>query len=89
MQKKLEEEGISTILAGTMARLSKYHSSSPEDKAFPIYVVDQYDRLAKPYPIEETTEIFHKYEEIRRIERLYVDPELYNKAEKIIIDQKL
>ncbi len=89
MQQQLEAEGITTILAGTMARLSKYHSSSPEDKAFPIFVVDQYDRLAKPYPIEETTEIFHKYEEIRRIERLYVEPESYTQAEKFIVDNRL
>ncbi len=89
MRRRLKEEGISTILAGTMARLSKYHMAAPEEKAFPIYVVDQFDRLAKPYPIEESTEIFHKYEEIRRIERLYVEPELYDKAEKIVIDKKL
>lgn len=89
MQQKLEAEGIKTILTGTMARLSKYHTAAPEEKAFPIYVVDEYDRLAKPYPIEETTEIFQKYEEIRRIERLYVEPESYTRAEKFIIDKKL
>lgn len=89
MQKRLEQEGISTILAGTMARLSKYHTAAPEEKSFPIYVVDQYDRLAKAYPIEESTEIFQKYEEIRRIERLYVDPESFHRAEKFIIDNKL
>ncbi|MCB9025888.1 MAG: HD domain-containing protein [Bdellovibrionaceae bacterium] len=89
MKKFLENEGIKTILAGTMARLSKYHTAAPEEKSFPIFVVDQYDRLAKPYPIEESTEIFHKYEEIRRIERLYVEPESYDLAEKIIIDKKL
>ena len=89
MQSRLEEEGISTIRAGTMARLSKYHTAAPEEKAFPIFVVDQYDRLSKPYPIEESTEIFQKYEEIRRIERLYVEPEAYERAEKYIIDNKL
>jgi hypothetical protein len=51
--------------------------------------VDHYDRLAKPYPIEDTTEIFHKYDEIRRIERLYVPPELHAKAEKILVKEKL
>ncbi len=89
MQSRLEHDGISTIAAGTMARLSKYHSAAPEEKSFPIYVVDQYDKRSKPVRIEETTEIFQKYEEIRRIERLYVQPEKFRIAEKIIAKEQL
>ena len=70
----LDSEGISTILARSTTRLSKYHSSSLVEKAFPIYVVDQYDRRSAPHPIEKSTKIFEKYEEIRRIDRLYVAP---------------
>ena len=40
-------------------------------------------------PIENSTEIFQKYEEIRRIDRLYVAPEDFEQAEKILIDRKL
>ena len=59
------------------------------EKNFPIFVVDLYDRLAKPYPIEQTTEIFQKYDEIRRIERLYVPPEMHARAEKIVTSERL
>lgn len=80
MKLALEKQGFSIILANSTTRLSKYHMASPEERAFPIFVVDQYDPLAEPYPIEQTTEIFQKYEEIRRIERLYVAPEDYKPA---------
>jgi hypothetical protein len=89
MQKALEAAGIPVISASSSIRLSKYHGGNSIEKNFPIYVVDLYDRLAKPYPIEETTEIFHKYDEIRRIDRLYVPPEFHAKAEKILVKQKL
>ena len=90
MQKKIEKEaGVPIIWASSGVRLSKYHSASPQEKSHSIYVVDQYDRLAKPYPIEKSTEIFQKYEDMRRIERLYVAPENYQKAEAFIIKNKL
>ncbi len=89
IQKVLEDAGISVILASSSIRLSKYHGSNSFEKNFPIYVVDLYDRLSKPYPIEKSTEIFQKYDEIRRIERLYVPPEELPRAEKILIDKRL
>lgn len=84
MKLLLQDNGIGCILANSTARLSKYHSGSEIDKALPIYVVDEYDKRTKPYRIEEQTQIFSKYEEIRRIERLYVAPEELKKARKII-----
>lgn len=84
MKAMLESEGIPVIFASSSIRLSKYHGGSTVEKSFPIFVVDHYDRHAKPYPIEESTQIFHKYDEIRRIDRLYVPPEDIPKAEKII-----
>jgi uncharacterized protein len=89
MQKTLEGEDIPTIFASSSIRLSKYHGGQSIEKNFPIYVVDFYDRRAKPYPIEESTAIFQKYDEIRNIERLYVPPEKHEQAEKIIISKKL
>ena len=85
----LEDEGIEVIHSNSQARLSKYHSQSPVEKAVQIFVVDEYDRHSQPYPIEQSTEIFQKYEEIRQIDRLYVSPEDYPAAEKIMIDKKL
>ncbi len=80
----LENENVDSILTSSIARLSKYHTSFHADASRRIYVVDQYDRKSKPFAIEETTQIFKKYEENRRIERLYVAPENYQKAEKIL-----
>ncbi|MCB0362962.1 MAG: HD domain-containing protein [Bdellovibrionales bacterium] len=56
----LAEKGVETVFASSTARLSKYHSPSAIERAVQIYVVDQYDRQSKPYPIEESTEIFQK-----------------------------
>lgn len=85
----LAEKGVETVFASSTARLSKYHSPSAIERAVQIYVVDQYDRQSKPYPIEESTEIFQKYEEIRRIERVYVAPEEYVRAEEILQSRRL
>lgn len=85
----LESEGVEVIHSSSQARLSKYHSGSEIDKALQIYVVDKYDYKAQPYPIEATTEIFQRYEKIRQIDRLYVPPEEYDRAEKILIARKI
>jgi uncharacterized protein len=82
IQERLENSGIPTIVAKSSVRLSKYHGASTIERNFPIYVVDRFDSQSKPYPIEKSTEIFQKYDEIRRIERVYVPPEFLGKAEK-------
>lgn len=89
MKEALEKEGVHVIHSNSQARLSRYHTPSPEERSFQIFVVDEYDRRSRPYPIEQSTEIFQKYEEIRRIDRLYVAPEQFEAAEKILIDRKL
>lgn len=83
-KKEIEANGIEVIWASSHARLSKYHSGSAEDKAMDIYVVDPYDKWTKPTPINNSTEIFKKYEGTRVIDRLYVAPERYTDADKII-----
>ena len=89
MEQSILQEGIPVIHASSAVRLSKYHGGSTVEKAFPIFVVDHYDKMTEPYPIEQSTEIFQKYDEIRRIDRLYVPPELHEKAEKIVVGRKL
>lgn len=86
---RLEETGIDTIWASSHVRLSKYHSSSAEDRALPIYVVDQYDKREKPVPIEQSTKIFHSYEGERVIDRVYVPPEKFDVAQKLLEAEKL
>jgi hypothetical protein len=84
LKSTLQEMGIDVIWASSKVRLSKYHSSSPEDRAHPIYVLDQYDPWDKPTPIDQTTEIFQKYEAARLIDRLYVAPENFHKAQSVL-----
>ncbi len=88
MCEALEKEGIDVINASSQARLSKYHATQGV-KSHSIYVVDQYDPMEKPVPIEQCTRIFQRYEETRRIERLYVAPENYQAARRLIIERKL
>ena len=85
----LEGEGIGAIHSSSKIRLSKYHGENAVDQAFKIYVVDQYDHLAKPTTLTETTEIFRRYERARIIERIYVQPEKYQQAKKLILDRQL
>src|SRR5690606_12465877 len=89
MKTAIENADIPVIHAGSSIRLSKYHSAATVEKAFPIFVVDLYDQKAKPYPIEKSTKIFQKYDEIRRIERLYVPPEHLDRARSIVADKNL
>jgi uncharacterized protein len=88
MEKALESAGIDVIVASSQTRLSKYHATQAE-RAHPIFVVDQFDPMGQPVPIEQCTRIFQKYEETRRIERLYVSQENYPAARHIVFDGKL
>ncbi len=85
----LETEGIPVIHSSSQARLSKYHGGSEVDKQVQIYVVDKYDYNALPFPIEEATQIFQRYEDIRQIDRIYVPPEQYERAEKFLLAKRI
>lgn len=89
IRQALEDRGIEAIWASSKTRLSKYHTSSPAEKATQMYVVDQYDRLDKPAPIGQSTEIFKRYEGARIIDRIYVAPENYKSGEQIVVENKL
>ncbi len=89
IQETLENKGIDSIWASSQARLSKYHSVPEEERTSPIYVVDQYDHLDKPGPIDQSTKIFSRYEGTRIIDRIYVAPEKYEEGKKILIEEGL
>ena len=83
-KKKLEGEGIELIHASSRARLSKYHQTlSNENIDRRIYVVDP-QGYHKPYAIEESTEIFKRYEQARIIERIYVRPDQKLQSENLL-----
>jgi HD superfamily phosphohydrolase len=74
----LEREGIETIRASSVGRLSRYTQHGQKRRqAAPIYVLEQSlspgGRDATP--LHEATAIFERYREARRIARLYVAPD--------------
>lgn len=89
IKKYLETAEIDVIWASSKARLSKYHAGNPEDRKDTIFVVDQYDRWVKPMPIDQSTEIFERYEKARIIDRLYVAKEDFAKAEVLLADKRI
>jgi hypothetical protein len=88
IKEELQANNIDVIWASSHARLSKYHSPSSLEKILPMFVVDPYNRWDKPNRIDDTTEIFSKYEGTRIIDRLYVKPEDLETAIKIISQKK-
>ena len=82
LEKTLEKEGIKTIKANSTGRLSKYYSGEGGGND-PIFVIDSDWGAQKATRIEDTTEVFGKYQEARRIERLYVSREDFNRDQEI------
>ena len=89
MKQILNENKIDVIWASSKSRLSKYHATSADDNNHRIFVVDSYDRWDKPTPIDQSTEIFSRYEGARIIDRLYVNPDDYAKAETILTQTRV
>jgi len=84
LEKKLREKDIDVIRASSTGRLSKYYSGDASSTE-PIFVIDK-DNLSRQSVtrIEETTQIFDKYQDARKIERLYVSPKDYGRAQKAL-----
>jgi uncharacterized protein len=83
----LTDAKIHSIWASSGARLSKYHQTT-SDNDINIFVMDQYDKWDKPAPINTATQIFQKYEGARVIDRVYVAPEKFDTAKKILSEKK-
>lgn len=89
IKETLEKNNIDVIWASSKARLSKYHADPNGSRTHEIFVVDQYDRWDVPTPINQSTEIFKRYEVARVIDRLYVAPEKYPDAQKLLSEKKM
>ena len=86
LKSMMESNGFHVIMASSRTRLSKYHAMNLiKDKLhLPIYVVDPYDPYSSPGLIEQSSEIFKKYQEVRRIDRLYVPLEDFDRASQLV-----
>ncbi len=84
IKKTLKSKDVDLIYVSSEARLSKYHGATNQDLAYNIYVLEQYDKSIAPTKIQDTTEIFSRYEKIRMIERIYVSPEQKDFASNLI-----
>jgi HD superfamily phosphohydrolase len=85
LEKKLIGEGVETIRSSSKSRLSKYYSGEGATRGEPIYVIDgEGTRHTTATPIEESTEIFARYQKARRIDRIYVDPKQWTKAQRLL-----
>lgn len=80
---RLKEHHLDVIHSNSETSFSKYYSPSTLQTALPIYVIDSYDPSG-PFVIQDSTEIFARYTETRRIERIYVAPEDYAQASQFI-----
>ncbi|OFZ28797.1 MAG: hydrolase [Bdellovibrionales bacterium RIFCSPHIGHO2_01_FULL_40_29] len=85
ISKLFSDKNIDVIHASSNVRLSKYHSTNPEE-SMNIFVVDQYDRWDVPSPVDSATQIFQKYEGERVIDRFYVAPEKYLEIKKMLTE---
>jgi uncharacterized protein len=84
LEKMFKKEGMEVIRASSTGRLSKYYTEDLSDGE-PIYVLDRSgSRGTRVTKIEDTTEVFEKYQKARKIERLYVSRANYLKAQKLI-----
>lgn len=83
IEKLFLAKGFDVIHASSNVRLSKYHSTNPNER-MNIFVVDQYDRWDVPSPVDSATQIFQKYEGARVIDRFYVAPEKYDAIKKML-----
>ena len=73
---RLEEAGVPLIQTDSWGVLSKYAAGASTDLQGPtLYVVDESPLLPEPVrPIQESTDLFVRYAQRRRLSRLYVPP---------------
>jgi len=83
----LDDAGIDCIRSGSTGKLSRYNVfGQKRDRAPEIHVVDRLPGQAVQgvCTLAEATEVFHRYADARRIERLYVAPEQADRARQVL-----
>ena len=85
-QATLEAEGIDTIWAGSIGKLSRYSAMGKKRETAPrIWVVDRSPGARQTItPLESATAIFARYQEARHITRLYVSDGDLEKATALL-----
>lgn len=85
-QDRLTAEGIDSIWAGSIGKLSRYSAMGKKrELAPPIWVVDRSPgSKQKMAPLESATAIFARYQEARHITRLYVAESDVDRATEIV-----
>jgi HD superfamily phosphohydrolase len=85
-EEALKAADISIISASSTGRLSGYHGVGKKRQAAPpIYVIHEgRGRDPRVDPLENATHIFQRYQDERRINRIYVAPENSARAESIL-----
>jgi HD superfamily phosphohydrolase len=82
----LDGEGIENFTAGSTGKLSRYTVFGQKREGAPsIYVIDDaIQGHRKVSPLQDATAIFERYQDERRISRVYVSPENKQRAKKVI-----
>ena len=75
--KQTSNAGIDYLSAGSTGKFSRYTVFvQKRETAPPIYVVDGSFTAAHPVvPLDQATAVFERYQDERRISRLYVEPQ--------------
>lgn len=81
---RLQAEGFDTISASSSGQLSKYYYPEDPKAGRDIFVIeDNHLDPLKVTKIEEATQIYKKYEDTRRIQRVYVKASEFAQAQKL------
>ncbi len=86
LSERLEEAGVAQIHTDSWGMLSKYAATPTSPVQGPtLYVVDASPLLPEPTrAIQDSTDLFARYRERRRISRLYVDPDDVDRASRLL-----
>ena len=86
----LRNEGIDTMTAGSVGKLSRYTVFGQKREGAPtIYVLDDSIGARTPVaPIQEATAIFSRYQDERRINRVYVEPSNAEIAKRVLSEAR-
>lgn len=84
LQHRLEAAGIKVIAHSVRGVLSKYFSSTasqpPQESAPELYIVEE----GRSFPAAEYTPLYQRYAGAIHLKRIYVDPEHFEEARKLL-----